>query len=98
MNKQEVFDNYVSKFCDLDLSDKRENIVNNLQELLAVAQKVAKDMDNRTELLLNKELLDVKKLKERSEDDFDEAVFVYINSIQESFGVILNQIANDYYE
>ena len=98
MNKQDAFNNYVSKFCDLDLSDKRENIVNNLLELLAVMQKVAKDMDNNTELLLNKEVLDAKNLKECSEEDFDETIFVYINSIQESFGVILNQITKDYYE
>ena len=98
MNKQEVFNNYMSKFCDLDLSDKRENIIGKLVELLAVMQKLANDMDNSTELLLNKEILDSKNLKECSEEDFDETIFVYINSIQESFGVVLNQIAKDYYE
>lgn len=98
MDKQYLFNNYIEKFCDLDINDKREYIINSLLETLAITQKIAKDFDNATEILLNKELLDIKNIRTCSENDFYEGMFVYINSIQESFGIILKKVIEDYYD
>ena len=47
---------------------------------------------------LNHKLVDDKRYKECSEDDYNEALFVYIESIRESLGSLLERIDYDYYE
>ena len=78
MDIKNEFNNCVEEYCKLDTYKKREININNLIETIAVLDKVANDVSNPKELLLNKELLDVKNLKECSEDDYNEALFVYI--------------------
>ena len=98
MDIKNEFDNCVSEFCKLETSKKREIIINNLIETLAIVDKVANDVCKPTEILLNREVLDAKNLKECSEDDYNEALFVYIESLRESLGVVLEKIEKDYYE
>jgi hypothetical protein len=98
MDIKNEFKNCVEEYCKLNTYKKREINVNNLIETIAVLDKVASDVSNPKELLLNKELLDVKNLKECSEDDYNEALFVYIEALRESLGSILEKIEEDYYE
>lgn len=97
MERQKAFDEYVSAFCDLDLVQKKEMVLKEIKETLAVTQKIANDIGNNNELLINKEVLDARDLENCSEDDFYEALFVYIHSIQESLGTIFDKIGEDYY-
>ena len=97
MERQKAFDEYVAAFCQLELAKKRELITKDLIQTLAIVQKVAEDIDKNTSLLINSEILDAKQVDKCSEDDFYEALFVYIHSIQESLGVVLNKLGDDYY-
>ena len=98
MDIKRDFDECVAAFCDLETYRKREIIVNDLVETLAIIDKVASDIGRKKEMLLNREVLDAKNLKECSEDDYNEALFVYIESIRESLGSLLERIDYDYYE
>lgn len=97
MDVQDNFNSCVKEFCNLELFEKRQVIVDDLIETLSIVDKVANDIGNAPELLLNREILDAKNLKECSEDDFNEALFVYLHSIREPLGAILERIGNDYY-
>ena len=97
MNIKEEFNNCVKEFCNLELYEKRQVIIDDLIETLSIVDKVASDIGNERELLLNREILDAKNLQECSEDDFNEALFVYLHSIREPLGAILEKIGNDYY-
>lgn len=97
MDIKEEFNNCVKEFCTLRLFEKRQVIVDDLIETLSIVDKVASDMGGNQELLLNREVLDAKNLNDCSEDDFNEALFVYLHSIREPLGVILERIGNDYY-
>ena len=97
MNTKEEFNNCVREFCNLELYEKRQVIVDDLIETLSIVDKVASDIGKNQELLLNREVLDIKNLQECSENDFNEALFVYLHSIREPLGTILEKIGNDYY-
>lgn len=98
MDLKKEFDNCVAEFCKLESFEKREIIVNELVETLGIINKVANDIGYKGDVLLNREVLDAKNLRECSEDDYNEALFVYIESIRESFGSLLTRLENDYYE
>ena len=97
MDNKEEFNSCVREFCGLQLYEKRQVIVDDLIETLAIVDKVANDIGNGRELLLNREILDAKNLDNCSEDDYNEALFVYLHSIREPLGAILEKIGNDYY-
>lgn len=78
----EQFDECVEKFKVLKLKDKRKICENDLKEIMAILQQLNEVNNNKTKVLFNREITDINK-EECSEDDFVEAMFVYINSIKE---------------
>ena len=97
MNNQEEFNACVKEFCNLEYYEKRNVIMDDIVETLSIVDKVASDIGSKQELLLNREVLDAINLKECSEDDFNEALFVYLHSIREPLGAILESVGNDYF-
>lgn len=82
--KNEDFDEYVSKYTLLNKNDKRDIIIKILKENLMFLEKIASDNNLKSNLLYNREILDINK-DNYTEDDFLEAVFVYIYSFRELF-------------
>lgn len=82
--KNEDFDEYVSKYTLLNKNDKRDIIIKILKENLMLLEKIASDNNLKSNLLYNREILDINK-DNYTEDDFLEAVFVYIYSFRELF-------------
>lgn len=82
--KNEDFDEYVSKYILLNKNDKRDVIIKILKENLMLLEKIASDNNLKSNLLYNREILDINK-DNYTEDDFLEAVFVYIYSFRELF-------------
>lgn len=92
MNEQEkVFNDYIDKYKELTLFEKREEIINKFKELIAVSQKVSIDLGDNSELLLNRELLDLNK-EEVNEEDYLEAIFVYLNTLEDLIGKSFNKL------
>ena len=82
--KNEDFDEYVSKYTLLNKNDKRDIIIKILKENLMLLEKIASDNNLKSNLLYNREILNINK-DNYTEDDFLEAVFVYIYSFRELF-------------
>ena len=79
------FNEYVETFKKLPLSNKKQIVQNDFKELIALL----KEIDNNEYVLYNKEILDVEK-ENQTEDDFVEAIFVYLSSVKEMLADYIN--------
>ena len=77
------FDEYMDFYKKQPLDEKRDIVYNQLKILASLTNKMCEEINVDNEVLLNKELLDLKR-DDVSEDDFLEAIIVLVNSIQNS--------------
>lgn len=82
----DAFSEYMEAFKALDIPEKRMEIINSVKEINAIIDKLAEDSKVDLNYLKSKEILDMKDGLE-SEDDFLEALLVYI----ENFKTLLAQ-------
>ena len=78
------FNQFIEKYKQLDLKDKQKNIISLLKEDILVLQKILTDNDKEKsyKILYNREILDVNN-ETYTEDDFSEAVIVYLYAMRE---------------
>lgn len=79
------FNEYVEAFKKLSLANKKKIVQNDFKELIALL----KEIDNNDFVLYNKEILDV-EIENQTEDDFVEAIFVYLSSVKEMLADYIN--------
>lgn len=80
---KENIDEYMDFFKSQPLKEKQSIIYEQLQMLAGFTNKLCTELNIPNEVIVNKELLDLKK-DNYTEDDFAEAIIVLINSIQNS--------------
>lgn len=81
--KTDNFDEYMKSFKKQPLKEKQNIVIGQLKILATITNTMCKELNIQNELMLNRELLDLNK-EYYTEDDFAEAIIVYINSIQNS--------------
>lgn len=91
------FNEYIESYKKLPLQIKKEKAHEEIKKLLAFIEKAKKDVNIDKEILLNREILDLNN-EIVSDDDFVEAIFVYIHSIQESLGEYFNAVSKYLYK
>lgn len=79
----ENINEYMNFFKQQSLNDKQNIIYEQLRTLASFTNHLCAELEIPNDILVNKELLDLKK-DNYSEDDFLEAIVVLINSIQNS--------------
>lgn len=79
----ENIEEYMTFFKSQTLKEKQGIIYEQLQLLAGLTNKMCKELNIPNEVILNKELLDLKDTN-YTEDDFAEAIVVLISSIQNS--------------
>ena len=89
----EDFNEYMKEFKTYSLEEKQNIIYEQLQLLTSFTNSMCKEINVDNEVLLNKELLDLKE-KNYTQDDFAEAIIVLINSIQNSICDYTNGISS----
>lgn len=77
------FNEYLSDIKKLPLREKQEIVFEQLKMLAAISNGFCKEIGAENEMIINKELTDLKN-KNYTEDDFVEAILVLTNSIQNS--------------
>ena len=92
MIENEAFNKYVETYKKLSLSEKKEIVNAEIEKLLAFIEKAKMDVNAKEEILFNREILDLNK-EVVSDDDFVEAMFVYVHAIQESLGEYFNAVS-----
>jgi len=76
------FNNYVEKYKQLPLKEKKQLVEEQIKELLGVLNELNENYGKNPKILFNREILDLKK-EDATEADFVEAMFVYSYSIKE---------------
>lgn len=87
-----LFSEYMDAFKELDISEKRIEIINSIKEVSALLVKLADDDGISLKYLNSKEILNFKNGRE-TEEEFLEALLVYIENFKEMLGqYLLNKI------
>lgn len=87
-----LFTEYMDAFKELDISEKRIEIINSIKEVSALLVKLADDDGISLKYLNSKEILNFKNGRE-TEEEFLEALLVYIENFKEMLGqYLLNKI------
>ena len=83
------FDKYIESYKKLPLPEKKQLVEKQVEELLIVMDKLNEKVGNKSKVLFNREILDLKKEKS-TESDFVEAMFVYFYSIKELLASLID--------
>lgn len=98
MNERDnIFNEYMNEFVKLDVIEKRNIILEDTKELLALVSKLAMDAGKNNDILLNKEILDLDK-PPVSESDYLEAIYIYIQAVREKIGEYAEFIVDNFYK
>ncbi len=91
--EKEDFNEYMEFFKSQPLKEKQDIIIEQLKMLMGLTNSMCKELNVNNEILLNKEIADLNN-KDYTEDDFAEALIVYINSIQNSLCDFNNHLSD----
>ena len=81
----------------LPLQEKKTIVHEEIKKTLAFIEKAKTDLNINKELLLNREVLDLNS-NNISDEDFVEAMFVYVHAIQESLGEYFEVVSKYLYK
>ena len=83
MDNIEDFNEFMDYYKGLSLKEKKEMVIQELKLLAASTNKACESLGVNNEILVNSDLLDIKQ--NDNEEDYIEALMVYICSIKNSF-------------
>ena len=86
-----AFKEYVEAFKQMETSDKRKEIIHNINEITAMFDMVAEKSNIQVSYLKSNEICELKDGNE-SEDDYLEALLVYIENAKSVLGECLTKI------
>ena len=97
MREDSSFNQYVNAYKKLPLQKKKEMVNEETKKLIAFIEKINADMGIKDQTLFNREILDLNS-DNVSDDDFVEAMFVYIYSIREALSIYFNTVSKILYK
>lgn len=89
-----VFKEYVEAFKQMETNDKRKEIMRNINEVTAMFDMLATESNMQLSYLKSNEVTELKDGYE-SEDDYLEALLVYIENAKSVLGQYLVKLNND---
>ena len=92
---KEDFNEYMDFFKNISLKEKQEIILDQLKMIASFSNQMCTEYEIPNELIMNRELLDMNS-EDYTQDDFAEAVIVYVNSIQNSLSDFSIGISDKY--
>lgn len=96
MEENSDFNVYIDAYKHLPLQEKKALVLEEIKKILAFMEKLKLDLNIQDKILFNREILDLNN-DNISDDDFVEAIFVYIHSIQESTALYADAITKILY-
>lgn len=91
---ENAFKEYVEAFKQMQTSDKRKEIIRNINEITASFDALAEQANIQLSYLKSKEISDLNNGQE-SEDDYLEALLVYIENAKNVMGEYLAKVNNE---
>ena len=93
-NVQKEFDNYIEAYTKLSIDYKKKEIIEKLRNMISNYEYVSRSFGREHELLINRELIDLKKIP-LTENDFLEGIFVYIHTLDDEISDLLDYLINE---
>ena len=90
--ENQSFNEYINSYKKLPLQEKKNLAEQQFEEIIAVLDQLNIKYLNKSEILFNRELLDLKK-ETSTESDFVEAMFVYAYSIKELVALLISNFS-----
>ena len=87
MNNSELND-LIKAFVALPSSEKPQEIISSLREVIVKMVDICRKYGVNTDILLNREMVDVNK-DNVTTDDYYEAIFAYLKSLEDAIGRLL---------
>ena len=97
MIQNETFNEYIEAYKKLPFQKKKQMANEEVKKLLAFIEKANNDLNLNDTILFNREILDLNS-DNVSDDDFVEAMFVYIYSIREALSIYFNTVSKILYK
>ena len=97
MIQNETFNEYIEAYKKLPLQKKKQMANEEVKKILAFIEKANNDLNLNDTILFNREILDLNS-ENVSDDDFVEAMFVYIYSIREALSIYFNTVSKILYK
>lgn len=88
---QEKYNNYLNAFKNLDISEKKELIISDLEELIQLFVKINVDFNKTNNIFAIEEECE-------TEDEFLIKIFTQILSLKEVSAEIINILLDNFYE
>lgn len=88
-----MFTPVIENYKKLSISDKRQEIVNELKLMIAIFEKLCDDNNIQYREIKSREILDLKNGNE-TESDYLEAIFIYVEYLKEVLGSYLESNKN----
>ena len=92
--EDEDFNELISNFKNLSLSEKKELTISEVKSLIAVLHALNIRKNSEFKTLFNREVIDLNN-ENYAESDFVEAIYVYIYSIKESLADLISNLTDD---
>lgn len=90
---KEAFGGLMEYYKNLPKKNKRIEIINELEEIIAYYSKICTQIGMMPDMVLNKEMLNI-NTENLTEDAFLHAVFAYLNTLQDISGQFLDSISD----
>ena len=95
VDRKDVFTNYINSFKKLNIDLKKKEIIYSLREMIAVFDALSLEEGIILDYVKSKEIIDLGK-EDAVDDDFLEAVFVYLEISKDIIGqYVLQSIKKD---
>lgn len=91
--QKEAFAGLIEYYKKLPISEKRNEIINVLEEIISCYTKICVSMNIVPDMSLNKEMLNI-KTNEVEENEFLEAIFAYLNALQDISSQFIDVMSN----
>ena len=85
-----AFNEYIEEVKKMDISSKREELLNSVKEIIAFFESLAQNENMELYYLVNRELIDLNS-NNVSEDDFIEGLLVYVEIAKNIMGEYLEK-------
>ena len=91
--QKEAFSTLIEYYKKLPIENKRSEIVNELEEIISNYIKICTKFGVMPDMMLNKEMLNINR-KNLTEEEFLNALFAYLNTLQDISAQFINKMCD----
>lgn len=91
--EKQAFNGLMEYFKELPTENKRNEVIDELEEIISNYSKICTKLGVMPNMMLNKEMLNINR-KNLTEEEFLHALFAYVNTLQDISAQFINKICD----